>query len=97
MQSHINSRTSPFVVLISILLFFLIVCSRDNVFFGGSIALVPKIKNQFDFSIGFWAYSENKICGKQMLMIFKCFVQQYNLHKKTSLINFDEVKANLRI
>lgn len=52
-----------------------------------SVALIPSIKRQWDFSISFWFIAENTFCGK-------CFLWQDNLHKWTPLSRYLKPKCS---
>lgn len=44
--------------------------------------LFPSTKSQWNSLFGFWIIAEDKLCGKQTVMIHTSFVQQDNLHMK---------------
>ncbi len=48
-----------------------------------SNTVVPSVKTQQDFSIGFWILEENKLYIQQKISILTCFVHHDNLLKRT--------------
>lgn len=53
----------------------------------------PQQKSQWDLSIDFWIFAENKICGEQKFTVLTSFVKQDNLHKTTPLLWFLKQKS----
>ncbi len=52
----------------------------------GSIAIAPSTKSLWDFSTGLWIIAENKLCGKQKLMILTRSARSYLQMNATFMI-----------